>query len=451
MTDVEVHVEIRGETVLAGLAHFTRTRGRVSTTFTTAPAYLARPGAMSLDPQLELVSGAQYQARLPGAFMDAAPDRWGRNLITKRERELAREQQRRPKNLDDVDFLLGVSDSTRQGALRFRFPGTEAFVGAHAVVPRTIALPALLHASQEAAADTASTAAVTALLDAGTASLGGARPKAAVLLDDGALGLAKFPHPGDEWDVMAWEATALDLADAAGIATPEHRLVRVADRSVLLLRRFDRAANGDRIGYISAMTALGAADGEDHDYADLAERLADISAALRQDLRTLFDRVTLSAAIGNTDDHLRNHGLLAERGGWRLSPVFDINPNPDLTAARRTSIAAATTLEDEPTGLLALAADCGLSLAEAQGRIAEILAAAARWREIAGRNRIAEREQARMADSIDSRIEGLRRVASTTTMPTAARTPVTPRNGADQARDARGRFGTDSRPRGESR
>ncbi len=99
----------------------------------------------------------------------------------------------------------------------------------------------------------------------------GARPKTSVRLDDGGLAIAKFPHAGDSWDVMAWEATALDLLEAAGVRTPSHRLAQVGDRSVLLLRRFDRATGDERLGYFSAMTAIGSSDGEQRDYADIAE------------------------------------------------------------------------------------------------------------------------------------------------------------------------------------
>ncbi len=392
-----------------------------------------------MDPQLQLVSGSQYRPHLLGSFADAAPDRWGRNLVTKRERELAREQHRRPRNLDDVDFLLGVSDTTRQGALRFRLPGTAEFLGAHTTIPRTIALPALLRASDEADADVEGTAALKTLLDAGTGSLGGARPKAAVLLEDGALGLAKFPHAGDDWDVMAWEATALDMAAAVGIATPEHRLVPVGDRNVLLLRRFDRSTTGDRIGYISAMTVLGAVDGDQADYADLAIQLADVSASLRSDRRDLFARVALSVAIGNTDDHLRNHGFLMARGGWRFSPVFDINPNPDPGATRRTSIAGAVSVDDEVEGLLALADECGLTAIDARERFAATAAAVGGWRTVARRYKIPEREQAMMAESIEPRLDALRREA--------AIVPFTPPAAQPGSRhDERGRFAARPRP-----
>jgi serine/threonine-protein kinase HipA len=234
-TSVEVHVDGSSGPVRAGTAFFTRNRGRVTTTFDYDPGYLRTADAPSVDPAFPLTRGAQYVAKLPGSFGDGAPDRWGRNLIAKRERAIAREERRRARDLDDVDYLLGVSDDTRQGALRFRHADGSAFLGPHTDVPRLLELPRLLRAADEAASDDDGAAAVKVLLDAGTGSLGGARPKAAVRLDDGALGLAKFPHASDEWDVMAWEATALDIAGRAGLEVPDHRLTKVGPRHVLLL------------------------------------------------------------------------------------------------------------------------------------------------------------------------------------------------------------------------
>lgn len=218
MNSVEVFVDDAGTTRFVGQAYFTRERGHVSTTFLYDNVYLANEG-MNVDPSLLLVSGAQHQAGLLRAFADSAPDRWGRNLIDKAERIRAREQIRPPRRLDDLDYLLGVSDDTRQGALRFRLSGHDEFLGAPSKVPLLISLPELLHASDTLTTDKDSQAAVKQLLDTGTRSRG-ARPKASVQLEDGGLAIAKFPHSGDQWDVMAWEATALDLLEKAGEARP---------------------------------------------------------------------------------------------------------------------------------------------------------------------------------------------------------------------------------------
>ncbi|WP_454836928.1 type II toxin-antitoxin system HipA family toxin [Rhodococcus qingshengii] len=411
MTTVEVLIDEVGSIRLVGQAHFTRARGQISTTFLYDPAHLTGDG-MSIDPGLPLVSGAQHQAGLVRAFSDSAPDRWGRNLIEKAERTRAREEDRAPRRLDDLDFLLGVSDDTRQGALRYRLPGHEECLGKPSRVPQLLSLPELLRASDELASDENPVRAVKQLLDTGTTGLGGARPKASVRLEDRSLAIAKFPHGSDQWDVMAWEATSLDLMERAGIRTPQRRLTHVGERSVLILRRFDRTGNGHRIGYISAMTALGASDGEHRDYAEIAEAMRDLSFSPKSDHHELFDRVVASVALGNTDDHLRNHGFLADRGSWTLSPAFDVNPGPDPTRARSTSIMGADSQPDEADGLMALAEDCSLSAGQARERMSRVAGALAGWRDAARKNNIREQEITMMAESIQPRVEAVRAVAS---------------------------------------
>lgn len=413
MTTVEVFVDEAGSPRPVGRAHFTRLRGVVSTTFDYDSTYLST-GGMSIDPALPLVSGAQHQNGLIRAFSDSAPDRWGRNLIEKSERSRARDENRTPRRLDDLDFLLGVSDDTRQGALRFRMPGEERFLGKPSRVPQLVSLPQLLRASDELATDEDPTRAVKQLLDTGTAGLGGARPKASVRLEDGSLAIAKFPHSGDQWDVMAWEATALDLLEAAGIRVPQRRLVQVGDRSVLILRRFDRSDLGLRVGYISGMTALGAADGEHRDYVEIAEAMRDLSHSVKADHRELFDRVVASVALGNTDDHLRNHGFLADRGAWTLSPAFDVNPNPDPWRTRSTSILGADTQPDEAEALRAFAEECGLSSVQASERMRRVAGVVADWRDAARGHRVRKREIALMAESIQPRVEAVLSAASAT-------------------------------------
>lgn len=409
-TTVEVVIGESDPPRLVGRAHFTRQRGRISTTFLYDDEYLAGDG-MSVDPALPLVSGAQHQNGLVRAFADSAPDRWGRGLVEKAERARAREQERAPRRLDDLDFLLGVSDDTRQGALRFRHPGRDAFLGKPSSVPRLVSLPELLHASDELASDEDPSAAVKQLLDTGTTGLGGARPKASVRLEDGSLAIAKFPHGSDQWDVMAWEATVLDLLENAGIRTPERRLTRVGERSVLILRRFDRTITGDRLGYISAMTAVGSVDGEHRDYAEIAETMRDLALSPRKDHHELFDRVVASVALGNTDDHLRNHGFLADRGSWMMSPVFDVNPNPDPYRPRSTSILGADVFPDEADALSALAEECSLDSDHARQRITHVTSALSSWQDQARRNRIPEREISLMAESIRPRCEAVTRAA----------------------------------------
>lgn len=410
MTTVEVHLDVGDQTVLVGQAHFTRPRGQISTSFLYDTNYLRSQG-MSIDPSLPLVSGAQHQRGLVRAFADSAPDRWGRNLVEKAERTRARLEGRTPRRLDDLDFLLGVSDDTRQGALRFRLPGHEHYLGEPSQVPKLIALPQLVQAADELSSDGEAAAAVKMLLNTGTTGLGGARPKASIRLKDGSLGMAKFPHSSDQWDVMAWEATSLDLLDRIGIRTPQRQLARIGDRSVLVLRRFDRDNKGQRRGYISAMTAVGANDGDQFDYADIAEAIRDLSRSPNEDHRELFDRVVAYVALGNTDDHLRNHGFISERQSWELSPAFDVNPHPQLSNQRATSIMGSDSWPEEADSLIAFAQECGLKSEYARQRLAHVVEQFSEWKAIARSHDIAEREITWMSESIQPRLEAIQAVS----------------------------------------
>jgi serine/threonine-protein kinase HipA len=411
---LEVYVELDGTTILAGRAHFHRARGGLaSTTFQYDPDYLSQPRAYPVDPAFDLYVGTQQSPGLPGAFSDSAPDRWGRNLISKQERALARRESRRARTLDDVDFLTGVGDVTRQGALRFRTDTAAPFLDPDHTVPRLVHLPELLHAADSAASDTDDYAAVKALLAAGTGSLGGARPKASVLGEDGLQLIAKFPHHGDDWDVMAWEATALDLAARAGVAVAKHRLSVIDGRHLLLLERFDRfrAPSGDlgRIGYMSTMTLLGLRDGDSADYADIVERLPEISSRASDDALQLFRRVAVSVGLNNTDDHLRNHGFLRAPSGWTLSPAFDVNPNPD-PQVRQTSILGADDV-DQASALIEFAAECRLPAVRAKTELAAVADSLTTWREVALGNGVRGSELARFERSFTTGIEILRRAA----------------------------------------
>jgi serine/threonine-protein kinase HipA len=225
--------------------------------------------------------------------------------------------------------------------------------------------------------------AVKTLLNAGSASLGGARPKAAVR-EASHLFIAKFPHASDRWDVMAWEAVALDLAREAGVAVPDTRLTGIGGASVLLSRRFDRDG-ARRIPYVSARTLIGADDAGQADYLDVAQALARVSADPSLDLADLWRRIAVSVAIHNTDDHLRNLGLVRAGGGWRLAPAFDLNPDPSGPAVRVTSLAGAVGARDTAAALAAHAGTFGLSDAEARAEAKVVASAVANWREVAKR------------------------------------------------------------------
>lgn len=403
--ELAVALDLDGQTVEVGVAQIHRRRRTTTTDFTYSPDYLANPAAYAIDPALPMDTGRGVVEGLPGVFSDCAPDRWGQRLIEKRIR--AEAGPGTPRSISELDHLLGVSDMTRQGALRFRLRGETEFADPSTDVPKLVRLPELLRASDRLArddrSDPADLSVIKILLGAGTGTLGGARPKASVVGDDGTLHIAKFPHPHDTWDVMAWEKTALDLAELAGIDTPPRELTRVGDRAVLLLQRFDRHA-GRRVGYISAMTLVGGRDGKSdgtRDYLDLAAEIADVSVATDDDLAALWRRVAFSVAIHNTDDHFRNHGLLRSHGGWRLSPVFDVNPNPDTAEERATAIAGATTRRDELDGLVVSAPSFGLADTAARTVLAEIYAATSGWRDVAAANGVRRSECTRFEDAFD--------------------------------------------------
>jgi len=400
VTEVQVYVAVGGDDVLAGTLYSHRRRGLESATFTYTSTYLGTPGTYALDPELPLTSGA-LQTRvgraLFGALTDCAPDRWGRTLLTRREAALARADGRATRTLGEIDYLLGVRDDLRQGALRFRAGADEFLASDDTGVPALTDLPALLDLAARADSDTADLADLQRLIRVGS-SLGGARPKAHVLDNNGRIAIAKFPSANhDTWNVMAWEKVALDLAERSGIDVPPSRLLNLAGRNVLVIDRFDRTSTADRIGYVSAMTMLEASDGDQRSYLEIAEVIENSSARATAELHQLWRRIVLSVLISNTDDHLRNHGFLHERGDvWRLAPAFDLNPNP---APGPKYLSTAIGDADDSASLssaLSVAEYFRLSEAQARATMREVAAAVSRWRHVAGLHQLPASEIAAM-------------------------------------------------------
>ena len=405
---VDVYLDVSRSTLLVGRAYFAEHRRGVATTFRYADSYLGdRSAAFPLDPALPLFAGQHAVADgLPYCFTDCVPDRWGRNLIGKRLQALDSEVGRTRRIATETDYLLGVTDRTRQGALRFTAPDHGAagpFLADEPDGPKLVELPRLLRAAERVDGGEEDLSAVKELLDAGTGSLGGARPKASIRDGDRIL-IAKFASLRDRWDVIAWEKTALDLAERAGLRTPDRRLHRINGSAVLLLDRFDRSATGSRIPYLSAMSLLQSRDGDSaaYDYIDIAEALTEHgSTSVKRDLAELWRRVAFSVVIHNTDDHLRNHGFLRQGAGWTLSPLFDVNPNPDTGVEREIGIGTVHAREHELDGLMSCAARFGLSTAAAEETLREVAAATVDWRRVAAANGIAERELTLMTDTFD--------------------------------------------------
>lgn len=405
--EIDVWVGEGGVDVRAGRCYSRRRRGAESASFAYDEGYLARPEAYPLDPVLPLVSGTQHTAlELPlfGAFGDSAPDRWGRSLIQRAERSRAREAGTAARDIAEIDYLLGVRDDLRQGALRFSHGDDDVFLAPDSTgVPALADLGELLDLATKAENDRAGYEELSRLVRAGS-SLGGARPKAHVRGADGRLAIAKFPSANsDTWNVMAWEKVALELARAAGVVVPASRLVRVARRHVLVIDRFDRSSDGHRIGYASAMTMLEARDGEQRSYLEIAEVIEEKASSATADLQQLWRRMALSILISNTDDHLRNHGFLHTGGGaWNLAPAFDLNPNPQPGPTYlSTAIDQSETLAS--VDLLVEVADCfRVAPVDARRVLDEVAAAVLPWRDVARRHGLDAREIADMAPAFET-------------------------------------------------
>lgn len=314
-----------------------RPGSRPVVSFEYARSWLEASDRFSLDPSLPLVPGEQFNAegRLPGAFSDTAPDRWGRKLLERREAATARLESRRPRSLDEWDLMLGVADLTRMGALRLGVERDGPFLaeGERAIPPLT-RLRSLEFAARRIDAPTG--AAIddpdVAMLIAPGSSLGGTRPKANYVDADESLWIAKFPSSPDRWDVGGWEHLVAELARAAGVTVAESRRLPLSPAgTTYATRRFDRDG-GSRRPFVSAITMTGKRDGEEASYLELAQAIAShVDAdAIEADLEQLFRRLVFNVMIGNRDDHLRNHGFLRGPGGWRLAPAYDVNPAPGM-------------------------------------------------------------------------------------------------------------------------
>src|ERR1700729_3614807 len=191
---------------------------------------------------------------------------------------------------------------------------------------------------------------------------------------------------------MAWEKVALDLARRAGITVPDSRLIRTGDRAILIVDRFDRQGT-DRIGYASAMTMLEASDGDQRSYLEIAEVIEERSPAATRELRQLWRRIAFSVLISNTDDHLRNHGFLHERGeSWTLSPAFDVNPNPAPGPKYLSTAIDFTDTRASVDTLMSVAGHFRLDEDAALVVLAEVMNGVAGWRDVAKSHGLTNRD-----------------------------------------------------------
>ncbi len=359
--------------------------------------WLGQARAFALDPDLSL----DDQPFFPkpelgnfGIFLDSSPDRWGQTLMKRREALQAKDEKRTAHTLYAWDFLIGVQDFTRQGALRFRLAGTETFLGDEKMAAPPVTTLRELEAvayqlSSRQIEDLDALRKWLAVLVAPGASLGGARPKANFTETDGSLWIGKFPARDDDRDVGAWEYVVHGLAVTAGIDVPPASLVRLNnDFHTFCIQRFDRV-KGARRFYASAMTLLRKEHSEGSSYLELAQFLRSNGDGTRAgaDLEQLFRRVAFNVAVGNRDDHLRNHGFVLGANGWQLAPAFDVNPNIDK-AEHVLNIDDADSRPSLQT-VLSTAPFYGLSADRARQLVEEVASAVDSWRDAARKAGIA--------------------------------------------------------------
>jgi serine/threonine-protein kinase HipA len=324
-----------GEPDLVGYLQADLLRNKEHFSFSYAESWLQNSQAQAIDPSLHLYAGVQHAANSKNfhAFLDSCPDRWGRVLMTRREAALAAADKRKPKALYEIDYLLGVHDLYRQGALRFKLEAGGKFLDDdnRLAAPPMSSLAELEHAVKQVEnnkTDDPEYLNWLYMLMSPGSSLGGARPKASVLDKNQHLWLAKFPSLNDVYDVGLWEFLVYQLAVNAGVRMAESQVKKLnSQHHTFLTKRFDRA-NGSRLHFSSALTQLGYYDGDyEASYLELAQFLTENGAKAKQDLAQLWRRIVFSIAVSNSDDHLRNHGFIWRQQGWILSPAYDINPS----------------------------------------------------------------------------------------------------------------------------
>lgn len=358
-----------------------------------------------IDPDIQFFSGPQYPNNKEnfGVFFDSMPDTWGKTLMKRRAAQEALAKGEKAPNLYEIDYLLGVYDKTRMGALRFKTDPNGPFLDHNKNNPT----PPWTSAGelQEAVAqfenddDNETVKKWLNVLIAPGSSLGGARPKANILDHENNLWIAKFPSKSDTTDKAAWELLAYQLAIAAGIKMAPSKIEKIAGKyHTFFTKRFDREKE-ERIHFASAMTLLGKTEESIRDnpgsYLEIAEFIQSFGANIEENLQQLWKRIVFNIAIANTDDHLRNHGFLLTNAGWVLSPAFDINPSVE-----KEGLALNIDMENNALDIN-LVKSVGpyfrLNESQMQQIIQEVAKAVSTWKSAASKLGIPKKEQEIMA------------------------------------------------------
>jgi serine/threonine-protein kinase HipA len=380
-------------------AHFAK--GKKAFSFEYDKQWLKSGNQFLLDPDIQLYSGQQFPNGKEnfGVFLDSMPDTWGRTLMKRRVAQQAKENNEKAATLYDIDYLLGVYDESRMGALRFKTKLDGPFLDNNNETPTPpwSSVRELQQAAKSFENDdnNEETKKWLAILMAPGSSLGGARPKANILDENKELWIAKFPSKNDSIDKAAWEYLAYLLATKAGINMAPCRIEKIAGNyNTFFTKRFDRE-KGERIHFASAMTMTGNNEDTIRDntasYLDLAEFISNYGANVEENLHQLWRRIIFNIAISNTDDHLRNHGFILTDEGWILSPAYDLNPSIDKDGLALNIDTNNNALDFE------LAKEVGeyfrLNNEKMNAIIHEVLESVSQWKEIATKIGIPRSEQ----------------------------------------------------------
>lgn len=388
--------------LLIGELSYDSVRGNETYGFSFNKEWLAKYGDIFLSGDLQNFAGIQYTRPERGifaCFSDAIPDRWGRTLLNRRELIAAADEKRAARHLSSFDYLIGIDDTSRMGGFRFAYNPAGEFINCEASlrVPPLASVRELMYAAHKIEASDEkqllpSKKWLIQLLHPGT-SLGGARPKASVIDEDGSLTVAKFPSRKDDYDVAQWEHFCHVMGRKSGLNVAETRTIDGDEYHILISKRFDRTTDGKRIHFASALTLLGLTDGDNastgYGYTDIVDFIIQHGSNVEQNLEELYRRVAFYIIVGNSDDHFRNHGFLLTRKGWELSPAYDINPTRSdfqrLLINRNTS-------ESNIDILLKSAGDYMLSSEKARDIINNVRAAMRSWRNEARRQGLPQRD-----------------------------------------------------------
>lgn len=324
---------------LMGVLSAHQAKGRKAFSFSYDKQWLKLDQQHLIDPDLQLYTGQQFSNNKEnfGVFLDSMPDTWGRTLMKRREALLAKISGEKAKTLYDIDYLLGVYDETRMGAIRFKLDPDGEFLDndSEKSTPPWSTIQKLQQAVIHYENDTDMEAMNKWLqvLVAPGSSLGGARPKANIIDEHKHLWIAKFPSKNDTIDKALWEYLAYQLALNAGIEMAECKIEKLGGLyHTFFTKRFDRKGT-KRIHFASAMTMTGNTEetikNQPASYLDLVEFIQNYGCNIEKNLSQLWRRIVFNIAISNTDDHLRNHGFILTKEGWILSPAYDLNPSID--------------------------------------------------------------------------------------------------------------------------